>query len=327
MIIFYPISLLFGLIVFVREIFYKKGVLPSFKVKTKVLSVGNLTFGGTGKTPIVDFLLENLKDKKRIAVVSRGYGRSTKGFYKVSVLDSKASELYGDEPVLLAKKHPGVPVFVCEDRFDGCRQIEGLGKFDLIIADDAFQHLKLKRDVDILVVDAAEKKINYNYPPAGRARNSFAYLKRADFVFLTKTNLTREDNLRWIKRKLAQSKVIEFESQLDGIYNLKTNQRLEMFPKEVYLMSGIGKPQTFEDLVKRSFPDMTIKNHFIFKDHHNYKLNEIKDLESKTENGIFLTTEKDAIKLGKFSDQLNVNVVKLKFMNKTPMDSVYEILY
>jgi tetraacyldisaccharide 4'-kinase len=332
MIIFYPLALLFSLIIFVREMLYKKGIFKSFKVKTKVLSVGNLTFGGTGKTPTVDFLIENLKKKKNIAVLSRGYGRTTKGFYKVGVSDPKATDLYGDEPCLLAKKHPDVPVFVCEDRVEGCRQIEGLGQFDLIIADDAFQHLKLKRDLDIVVVDATEKKANYQYPPIGRARNSFFYLNRADFVFLTKVNLVREDSLRWIKRKLTKNVVIEFESRIDGLYSLnndrqKNDQRLEMFPKEVYLVSGIGKPAGFEDLVKKCFFGVVIKEHFIYKDHHDYTLKDIQKLKSKIGSGILLTTEKDAVKLKKFSDVININVARLKFDNKTSMESLYEALH
>lgn len=327
MIIFYPLSLLVALTIFVREMLYEKGIIKSFKVKTKVLSVGNLTFGGTGKTPTVDFLIENLKLKKNIAVLSRGYGRSTKGFFKVNIKDSKASELYGDEPVLLAKKHSDVPVFVCEDRVEGCKQIENLGQFDLIIADDAFQHLRLKRDLDIVVVDATEEKINYQYPPVGRARNSFSYLNRADFVFLTKVNLVQNDNLRWVRRKLSKNKVIEFESRIDGIYNLKNQQPLEMFPKEVYLVSGIGKPGGFEDLVKKSYLDIVIKEHFVYKDHYDYQLKDIQNLKFKIGNGILLTTEKDAVKLAKFSDDINLNVVRLKFDNKTSMDGVYEALH
>jgi tetraacyldisaccharide 4'-kinase len=173
------LSKILSQVVDAREFLYKKNILKSYSAGVPVVSVGNLTFGGTGKTPTCDFLIKNLKGKKKIALLSRGYGRTTKGFHKVEAEQMYAAQLYGDEPTWLAKQHPDVPVFVCEDRVKGCEEILKQTKVDLILADDAFQHLRLKRNFDIIVLDATEDFKNYQYPPLGRARNSWQYLERA----------------------------------------------------------------------------------------------------------------------------------------------------
>lgn len=326
MIIFYPISLLYGALVFLREYFYKVGIFSSYKVKTKILSVGNLTFGGTGKTPVVDFLLENLKKNKKLAVISRGYGRESTGFFKVTPNTENAVRVYGDEPLFISQKHSDVPVYVCEDRVEGCRKIESQSTPDMIIADDAFQHLKLKRNIDVVVVDATEKLENYNYPPVGRARNSFSYLNRANYVFLTRTNICSKEDLDCIRSKLKNHTVYEFESLLDGVFNLKTNQLSRTVPAEVYLISGIGKPKNFENLFTKNFPDTKIKKHFIFKDHHNYSDSDIQTIKSKVGDGVVITTEKDGVKLSNFANVLNLSVTRLKFVAKSPMLKFFEEL-
>ena len=328
MFIFYPISILYGFIVFIREELYRIGIFKSYKFKTKIVSIGNLTFGGTGKTPVVDFLLSNLKSKKRIAVISRGYGRKSSGFFEVKAAESDAAGKYGDEPVLLAKKHPEVSFFVSEDRVSGCREIESKSKFDLIIADDAFQHLKLKRDLDIIVIDATEKLTNYNYPPVGRARNSFSYLKRAQYIFLTKTNLCKYEDLQKIKSKLSGYNVIEFESEIDAFYDLRQDVQIDILLKEAFLLSGIGKPKTFETLISKKFPLLNIKNHFVYRDHHTYSDKDISEIKEKSNKLTVITTEKDAVKLKKYSSDINICVAGLKFVNKNSMDKVFsEILH
>lgn len=328
MFLLYPFSLLMALIVWIRETLYRLNFIRSFHVGTKVLSVGNLTFGGTGKTPIVDFLVTNLKSHKKIAVISRGYGRSTSGFYKVNPEQANAASLYGDEPVQLARNHPDVPFYVCEDRVHGCKQIEKDGKFDLIIADDAFQHLALKRNKDVVVIDATEDLKNYNYPPLGRARNSFSYLKRADYVFLTKTNLCTEDQLNALRKKLEKHTVFEFESRIEGLYDLKSGQKLQTPIRESYLISGIGRPKTFDTLLSKDRPEIHVKDHFIFKDHHAYTDADILEIKEKINGGIALTTEKDAVKLRKFADEMHISVAKLEFINRRTMESFFdEILH
>lgn len=314
-----------ALIVWIRETLYRFYFIRSYSVSTKVLSVGNLTFGGTGKTPTVDFLLTNLKSKLKIAVISRGYGRSTTGFYKVDASKEDAAKLFGDEPVQLSRSHPDIPFYVCEDRVSGCKEIEKDGKFDLIIADDAFQHLALRRDIDVVVVDATEEKIHYKYPPVGRARNSFSYLKRADFVFLTKTNLCRAEDLEWIRQKLKKYQVIEFESSIEGFYDLESGRKIETPIREASLISGIGKPKTFEKVLKKL--DVVIREHFVFKDHYDYTEDDIRKIKAFLKGEILLTTEKDAVKLRKFSNQIKMGVAKLQFVNKGSMEKLYEALY
>jgi tetraacyldisaccharide 4'-kinase len=325
LIVFYPLSLLVRLIVWCRETLYSLKVLPSYRVKTKVVSVGNLTFGGTGKTPSVDFLVQNLKVRKKIAVLSRGYGRTTTGFFKVDPTKEDAAKLFGDEPVQLALAHPDVSFFVCEDRVEGCRRIESEQKYDLILADDAFQHLRLRRDLDIVVIDATEERQHYHYPPVGRARNSLSYLKRADFVFLTKTNLCRAEDSAWIRDQLNGRQIIEFESQIEGIYDLGSGEKIISTLKQATLVSGIGKPHTFEKLIKKM--GVEIKQHFVFPDHYNYTELDLQKISGQVSGEIVLTTEKDAVKLKKISKDLRIGVVKLKFVNKNSVEKLYEAIY
>jgi tetraacyldisaccharide 4'-kinase len=325
MIILYPLSLIYGFFVFIRESLYKMGILKSYNVKTKVLSVGNLTFGGTGKTPVVDFLLENLKNQKKIAVISRGYGRSSKGFYEVQLDSVRPAKMYGDEPVLLKTRHPDVPIYVCEDRVAGIRKIESNTQFDLIIADDAFQHLKLKRDVDIVVLDATENPKNYNYPPVGRARNSLQYLKRADIVFLTKTNWAAKERVEKIKNKVTKN-FIEFESRIEKLVDLQSAETLANDNIDVFLISGIGKPLNFEKALMDVFPGFKIRKHFIFKDHHDFTDSDLLNVKNEVGTNIVITTEKDAVKLKNFKLDMPVYVAQLKTINTQPMETVYELL-
>ena len=331
--IFYPISIVVGLLVSIREFFYDQGILQSYKVKTKIISVGNLTFGGAGKTPIVDFLVNELKKTKKIAVLSRGYGRKTKGFMEVhanfgSANPMKNTEKYGDEPLLIKTKHPDVRVFVGEDRVAASREIEKLEEFDLIIADDCFQHRRLRRDIDIVVVDSTEKILNYQYPPVGRARNSFSYLKRAHFVFLTKTNLCTYEQLEKIKNKLSNQFLIEFQSVIESFYDLKSGASIMTPLREVNLISGIAKPKSFEKLVSQAIPGVTIHEHFEYNDHHHYTANDLQKIGSKVgAAGILLTTEKDAVKLKEINKDLHIGVAKLVFENKTSLERLYEVLH
>ncbi len=311
--------------VWIRETCYKFNILRSYKIKTKIISVGNLTFGGTGKTPTVDFLIQNLKQNKKIAVISRGYGRKTKGFFKVNPWVDDAPIIFGDEPVQLAAKHPDVSFYVCEDRVRGCEEIEKEKAFDLIIADDAFQHLRLRRDLDIVVVDASEEIKNYRYPPLGRARNSLSYLKRADYVFLTKTNLSQKQDYEWIKAQLRNCKVIEFESKVDGIYDLHSNDPIANPIREASLVSGIGKPKTFEKILIDQ--GIAVREHFVYRDHHNYSEADLRKIKGVMQGGTLLTTEKDAVKIRNISKDLKVGVVRLKLVNTNSVGRLYEDIH
>jgi tetraacyldisaccharide 4'-kinase len=322
-----PLSKIFGSIVDVREYLYKNQILKSYEVPAPILSVGNLTFGGTGKTPICEFLMRNLKNKKKIALMSRGYGRKTKGFLNVNPDSLNAADLYGDEPTWLAAQHRDVDVFVCEDRVEGCRRFLENKKVDLIIADDAFQHLRLQRNFDVIVIDATEDLRSYQYPPLGRARNSFSYLKRSNAIFITKMNLARTEDLKKIREQLPKLPTFEFTSHLSGFYNLNDHQKLENGNQKVYLMSGIAKPWTFEDLTKENF-NFQIAAHFTFADHFAYTPKTIQDLEAKIGETPLLVTQKDAIKLRPLlvetNSPLNVFESHLEIQPQTAMDSFYE---
>jgi len=185
-------SKIFGHLVAMRLKAYSSGFLKSYRASVPVISVGNLTVGGTGKTPVVDDLVKRaIQYGRRVAVVSRGYGGKrtldpallSDG---VGFLHDDAS-LYGDEPVLIARRNPQAMVVVARKRTEGVQLVEKQGA-EVIILDDAFQHLKLKRDMDILLVDSRHQFGNGRLLPAGPLREPVSNLMRADLIVLTHSN-------------------------------------------------------------------------------------------------------------------------------------------
>ncbi len=322
------ISKIFSLIVDAREALYQKNLLKSYSVGVPVISIGNLTFGGTGKTPICDFLIQNLKKKKKIAVISRGYGRQTKGFFKIDLQNKNATRLYGDEPTWLATQHPDVNFYVCENRVLGCQKILEEKKVDLILADDAFQHRRLQRSLDIVVLDATEDIKNYEYPPLGRARNSFEYLKKADCVFVTKTNLSKKENLIKLTEKIPKTiPIYRFTSTIDGFFNIYNGEKLKVEDQKVYLLSGIGHPQNFENLIQNSF-HFQIAKHFIFPDHAAYNEKMIEEVIQKTQGAPLLITQKDSVKIREMKANIYpIYESRLKFESIDPLDTLYDKIY
>lgn len=182
-------SRLFGLLVVMRLFAYSTGIAKSYRAAIPVLSVGNLTVGGTGKTPVVDHLVQRaLMSGQRVAVVSRGYGGQRKSGTAL-VSDGRGTlhddaYLYGDEPVLLARRNRDAMVIVARKRSEGVMLAEKLGA-ELVILDDGFQHLRLSRDLDIVLLDSRSPFGNGHLLPAGPLREPVASLARADLVILT----------------------------------------------------------------------------------------------------------------------------------------------
>ncbi len=322
------ISKAFGISAELRGLLYDKSIFKSHKVNSWVISVGNITVGGTGKTPCVDLLTKLLIEKHRVAIVSRGYKSLNHDANRVDFTKPNAATFFGDEPVWLAQSNPKVPVWVSSNRVLGCQKIITEYHPDIIIADDAFQHRSLVRDIDIVVIDATENKKNYEYLPFGRAREGFDSLKRAHAVFLTKTNLVAPDVLRWIKGNIrpfvTANKIFEFESVVESYQRLNSDEICNNFDaQEVILVSGIGKPENFE----KSVVKCKVVKHFKFQDHKMYKAHDISQiLEYK--NHPILTTQKDAVKLKVFSELQNASVwvSQLTFKSKTPMSEIYEMV-
>ncbi len=297
-----------------RSVAYDHGWLKSEAVGAAVLSIGNITSGGTGKTPLTSFLIEQFSARGlRIGVVSRGYGGTEKGPLKV--LNDGSGECaarFGDEPAWLAARHSGVPVVIGADRVAAARFLLQNSPVDLVLADDAFQHRRLKRGFDIVVIDATEPEWHYRALPLGRLREGFSALKRAQVVFLTKTNLVAEVKLDWIRgqvrkiQKLFDFKIFEFESHLVGIAPLSSaissRPRLsanETKGNKVILASGIGRPQTFHQLVERDL-GMVVLDHVVFADHQRYSDRNLEVVRRRAQACAadrIVVTEKDAAKI------------------------------
>ncbi len=337
---------LFVLITKFRNFLYDKNILKTTYFDFPIINVGNLTVGGTGKTPHVEFLVrffldnkdENISEKYQINVLSRGYGRKTKGFLLANN-DTSATTI-GDEPQQYFEKFgEKINVVVCENRVLGANLIQNLHlknnqnlhqkKQNLIILDDAFQHRAIGRKVNILLTDY--KRLFYDdFPfPVGRLREQRKNAQRADFVIVSKCSGTiSKDEMNTIQAHIRLYAGIEkpvfftkitYGNPINLISNLEENfiKNQEINKNfNLILLSGIAQPQLFEDFCKENFSQKyNIEKHFIFPDHHKYthkNINEIahfvENLEKNiTQNGTqnikILTTEKDAVKLRKLLPQ------------------------
>ena len=300
-----PFSVLFLGILLWRDFLFKLGVLSKRKLPCKVISVGNISTGGTGKTPLI-ITLTRFFQKRGISVgiLSRGYRRKSSGFLLVTDGFSEPPpwELCGDEPALMAKKLEGIPIVVDKKRFCGGSFLVEHFNPDIILLDDAFQHNSLYRDVDIVLVNSSDRPKDHKLLPMGNLREPWSCIKRADMVFLSKTNLTEVSP--FIKKKLENTSLPYFHSSIDlnptlvNIQNKTTMTVNQLKEKPVLLVSAIGDPGSFHSLVQKT--GATIVDHLTYKDHFSYTKNDWENIVTKKEKTgaeLILTTEKDILKL------------------------------
>jgi tetraacyldisaccharide 4'-kinase len=305
-----PLAALYAGISVARNAFYDAGILVANEVGVPVVSIGNLTAGGTGKTPLVAYFAEQLRSRGvRVGIVSRGYGGTVRGPARVTTEDGAAAR-YGDEPSWYARRFPEIPVYVGADRVAAARELVMKEGVRLILADDAFQHRRLDRALDVLVVDATEPRWHYRPLPLGRLRESRSSLRRANFVVMTKCNLAMKENLNSLRDDIDASRgedespvMYEVDSAIVGFLDLRTGSAEPVSVisgKKVFLVSGIGRPETFASLVPEA-SGAVVTGHRAFPDHHAYTENDLREIERQAEAAgadAFVVTEKDAIKLG-----------------------------
>lgn len=323
----WPFSLIFELITWLRLMFYRVGLLKSYKLPVPVISVGNLTAGGSGKTPFVDFLISEFEIKNlKVGVLTRGYGRKSSQIIKVQ-LDHSADDV-GDEPLWLKKKHPQAEIVVGADRVKSSKLFE---KVDVVILDDGFQHFKIKRDLDIVLLDATSQASDLWLLPMGFAREKFVFINRADMVFLTKTNMASNQQIEyWTQRinSLGIDKVFKAESVYDSCFEITSKSILELKSKNVYLCSAIAKPHSFEWMIKNA--GANVLGHQILKDHgriddrvQKQVLLEAKNLKADA----ILITEKDQMKWKELKDHtIPIGVLKIK-TKLMEMPSFYDLVF
>ena len=336
----FPFSLIYGLVVWVRNICYDHQIFQCFKVeKCKVISVGNISVGGTGKTPVIKFLALHLKEKGvKITVLSRGYGRKTKGTIVVSdgnkiICDSNES---GDEPLLLARQLSGIPVVVEADRYKGARFILEQFRPDVILLDDGFQHRRLFRDFNIALVDASVGFGREFLLPAGFLREPVKSLKRADLIWLTRTDQASDlQSLIRRIRKVSDKEIVESVHEADGLFLAGTGevQPLKFIRnKNVLLFSGIANADSFKRTVKNFGPGMV--QHIRYSDHFEYKKQDIDRIVQKSNEigaELIITTEKDYVKLADFIEYctdlfyltINIKITGGTSLSKTKMSDLF----
>ena len=305
-----PFALVYGVGVLVRNWLFDFGLLPTTRVDIPVVSVGNVSTGGTGKTPLVEFLARDLRARgKKVAVISRGYQRSTSGYVVVSNGVQRCAEASasGDEPSQMAEKLDGVVVVVDEQRVRAARRVIKEFKPNIILLDDGFQHRYLHRDLNIAVVSSDEMLSPSWLLPAGNKREPVSSLRRADVVVVSRC--ADLEMFSAISNRLAgrtSAPIVGMNIRPVSLKHAATSAVTDLQSisgKRVVAFSGIGNPGQFEQTVE-SLSAVLVKHHR-FPDHHQYSASELETIQqtfSTQKADFILTTEKDVARLRGNSD-------------------------
>ena len=298
------LSFLYCIILKFRAFSYTAGFLKKRKLNAKVISVGNLTTGGTGKTPMVIALAEILmKNNKKAAILSRGYKSKNEGRLKIvsdgkNIKSDPASS--GDEPYLIAERLKNVPVLICPDRYESGRYaIENFG-VDTIILDDGFQNLAVTKDIDILLIDAMNPFGSGNLLPRGILREPLSAIKRADIIIITKADYPENisDIIETVRLYNSHAPIFKAIYKPSVLVNIATDRKEDISilkNKSVTIFSGIANPLSFSYLINNA--GAKIVNETIFSDHHSYTKNDIDRTTEVQDADMIITTEKDAVKI------------------------------
>ncbi|MFY9609787.1 MAG: tetraacyldisaccharide 4'-kinase [Blastocatellia bacterium] len=290
---------------------YETEYLKLKRVGPIVISIGNITFGGVGKTPLVEFIARYLKaEGHEVAILTRGYGRRSRGMRVLNdPREDRAStetsqREVGDEPLMLARALPDVPVIVNGDRFEGGRWAERELNADVLILDDAYQHLALGRDMNLLLIDATDPFGGFEMAPFGRLREPLYGIKRADAVIVTRADrpFDQAQTNAIIKHFCGgQVPVMYVYSAISGLRHLVSGEvyeAREFASWNTALMCAIGNPHAFADDILQA--GMNIVSENFFRDHHDFTQQDFDQvLKSARDLGAdaIVTTEKDAVRL------------------------------
>lgn len=320
---FAPLAALYKLGVRFRHRAYDVGVIPSKPGSLPSVVLGNVTVGGTGKTPHLKALLQQLMDQSketRWAVLSRGYGRKSKGFLRVD--REGTPEEFGDEPLEVARRYPGIPVFVCEDRLNGLEEIAKTGLADAVILDDGLQHRRLRPTVGIMLVDTTQPVDRDHFLPRGRLRDLPSRVAESDAVILTRcpAPMTKGDLRLWRHRLglKAHQHLLHTGARPDGLRAMAT-KRYAAWPSSCVAVSGIANPIQFEDHLSKN---CKVAQHFSYADHYAFAAADLSEwkaaLQATPESGVkpeaIITTEKDAERIRPLAEaaELPILVVGLQ---------------
>lgn len=307
-----PISLLYGMIIWLRNWLFDKNIFRSSSFNFPVICVGNLAIGGTGKTPMTEYLLTLLKDKYQVATLSRGYKRKTKGF-AIATTSTTALDI-GDEPMQFHQKFPEVTVAVGEERLVAVPQIlHDRPETELIILDDAFQHRSIQAGLNIILTDFNNLYTRDFMMPAGDLRDTRSSAKRADIIIVTKcpANLSVDEKEKIIieLKPISTQKVYFTEIIYSPPLHLFSRKELrDLSSKHCLLITGIANPQPLKEFLNKITPGYDMLR---YADHHIFSSDDLRDIIKGYEKmpfsqKIILTTEKDSVRLVKYEAELKV---------------------
>ncbi len=311
----YPVSLLYGLITGIRNFLYDTGILSSVEFHLPVICVGNITVGGTGKTPHTEYLTGLLREKFRLAILSRGYKRKTRDF-RIASSSSEVIDI-GDEPLQIFHKFPEVLVTVDRNRVNGVKRImQEYPETEVIILDDAFQHRRITPGFSILLSDFDRLFVRDHMLPYGNLRENKTNMRRADAILITKS----PENISPIQRRLIVKEVDKSPYQNLYFTSFKYDPPVSVFETPdhnstqshisesigcgIVLITGIANPKPLKEYLEKSYSEII---HLVFPDHYNFKEKDILSISTaynqlKAEKKYLFTTEKDAVRLREFTN-------------------------
>lgn len=333
-----PISILYALISFVRNLLYDFKFFKALDAPRPVVSIGNITAGGTGKTPFTAYLMEYFFADKKVGLVSRGYGRKHENSKILEVQkDSLATEV-GDEPLWYKQKFHDLNIVVGSDRLAAADLLVQMHpETQVLLADDAFQHRRLKRDLDIVILDASVSCLDYLPIPLGRGREDFVFgILRADILVINKINDASFLSYHLIRSlidliKREECVIVEFSNEIECLYKLGESENTisaeQLNSQNGFMICGIARPFLFKKCLDRI--KLNIKENYILKDHQQIEgklLKQIQTVILKSNPDYIVITEKDATKFEATMFNKPVYVAKLKLNSQSPLEPMYEIL-
>lgn len=295
------VSYVYGKVAGTKNFLYDSGLADSVRVSPSVISIGNLTVGGTGKTPVTDLLLKetNLRGLKT-AVVSRNYKAKSRIAQQVVVDDVRGASYFGDEAFLLAQRNQDTLVYTGPQKWQTTLKLMKDHHPQVIFVDDGFQHRALARDFDIVLLDATAPLSDYELLPKGKARETINSLKRAQLVVITKVNWATPEKVSELKAMIPGNvEMVEME------FHMILSEPIDGLQR-VLAISGVASPKNFINGLKDQ-GDFEVSEHLVFPDHHDYGVGDIQKITAAAQNFSctkIVTTEKDFVKLSKYRDEL-----------------------
>ena len=306
-----PFAILYGLGVRLRHFLYDRGWLSSKRYPFPILCVGNLAVGGTGKTPMVEYLVR-LLGQEQVAILSRGYRRKTRGFILAD--DSATAMTLGDEPYQYHRKFPRATVTVCESRQEGIERLLENPHFKYIILDDAFQHRKVQAGTNLLLTSYDKLYTQDFLLPVGSLRDIRSRARKAQIIIVTKcpelTQAEQEKIIQQLKPLPSQKVYFTSIAYSDRVYSHEDSQALKDFIATPFtLVTGIANPTPLVDFLEKQGASF---EHLAYSDHHHFSNRELELLRQK---GCILTTEKDYVRLEGALSTLYYLPIETQFLN------------